>query len=80
MKYIYRVEPGGNTQQHKQTKQMKNTHKHLFHLDFVEIISPHEGVIRGLASIDNLTNTTNTDEHIAEYNHTKRNLLRNDTQ
>jgi len=26
-----------------------------------------------LASTDNLTKTTNTHEHIAEYNHTKRN-------
>jgi len=52
----------------------------LFHLGFVEIISsPQKGVIRGvfpanhLASTDNLTKTTNTHEHIAEYNHTKRN-------
>ena len=50
----------------------------LFHLGFVEITSsPHEGVIRGvfsianhLASTNNLTKTTNTHEHIAEYNHT----------
>ena len=42
-------------------------------MGFVEIISsPHEGVIH-LASTDNLTKTTNTHEHIAEYNLTKRN-------
>ena len=51
----------------------------LFHLGFVEVISsPHKSVIRGvflvnhLESTDNLTKTTNTHEHIAEYNNSKK--------
>jgi len=33
-----------------------------------------------LASIDDLTKTTKTHEHTAEYNHTKVTLLRDDMQ